>query len=106
MASSSKAAYNNLKFRSKRDCDPSRRDCSPVISSLSGAVQVVTINNPPVNFTVPDRSGGARLEVCRHGGLDQVLADIGEFAQEAPLFWKPSPLLVDLVARGADAPCF
>ncbi len=35
-------------------------------------------------------------------GLDRVLADIREFAREDPLFWTPSPLLVDLVARGAN----
>jgi 3-hydroxyacyl-CoA dehydrogenase len=31
-----------------------------------------------------------------------VLADIREFAKEDPIFWKPSPLLVELVAQGAD----
>jgi len=35
-------------------------------------------------------------------GLPQVLADIRAFAQEDPLFWRPSPLLVELVERGAD----
>jgi 3-hydroxyacyl-CoA dehydrogenase len=35
-------------------------------------------------------------------GLPKVLADIRSFAQQDPLFWKPSPLLVDLVERGAD----
>ncbi|KVF48292.1 MULTISPECIES: 3-hydroxyacyl-CoA dehydrogenase NAD-binding domain-containing protein [Burkholderia] len=35
-------------------------------------------------------------------GLANVLADIRTFAKDDPLFWKPSPLLVDLVARGAD----
>jgi len=34
--------------------------------------------------------------------LPQVLADIREFANEDPLFWQPSPLLVDLVERGAN----
>ncbi|MDN7673794.1 3-hydroxyacyl-CoA dehydrogenase NAD-binding domain-containing protein [Burkholderia oklahomensis] len=34
-------------------------------------------------------------------GLANVLADIRAFANEDPFFWKPSPLLVDLVARGA-----
>ena len=33
-------------------------------------------------------------------GLDRILADIREFAQEDPLFWQPSPLLVELVAQG------
>jgi 3-hydroxyacyl-CoA dehydrogenase len=31
-----------------------------------------------------------------------VLADIREFAEEDPLFWRPSPLLVDLVERGKN----
>ena len=35
-------------------------------------------------------------------GLAKVLADIREFAKEDPLFWQPSPLLVELVERGAD----
>jgi 3-hydroxyacyl-CoA dehydrogenase len=35
-------------------------------------------------------------------GLANVLADIREFAREDPLFWRPSPLLVELVERGAD----
>lgn len=35
-------------------------------------------------------------------GLPRVLADIREFAEEDPLFWQPSPLLVDLINRGAD----
>jgi 3-hydroxyacyl-CoA dehydrogenase len=35
-------------------------------------------------------------------GLPNVLADIREFAKEDPSFWKPSPLLVELVERGRD----
>ena len=35
-------------------------------------------------------------------GLKKILADIQEFAKEDPLFWKPSPLLIDLVQRGAN----
>ncbi len=35
-------------------------------------------------------------------GLPQVLADIHEFAKTDPQFWKPSPLLVQLVERGAS----
>ena len=34
-------------------------------------------------------------------GLPKLLADIHAFAREDPLFWTPSPLLVDLVERGA-----
>jgi 3-hydroxyacyl-CoA dehydrogenase len=35
-------------------------------------------------------------------GLPQLLADIRRYAEQDALFWKPSPLLVDLVHRGAD----
>ncbi len=35
-------------------------------------------------------------------GLPKILADLREFAEEDPLFWQPSPLLVELVERGAD----
>ncbi len=35
-------------------------------------------------------------------GLPKILADIREFAQEDPLFWKPAPLLEKLVAEGRD----
>ena len=35
-------------------------------------------------------------------GLDQVLADIRSFAQDDALFWQPSTLLEDLVARGKN----
>ena len=43
----------------------------------------------------------ARQSIIR-SGLPKVLADIREFAKEDPLFWQPSPLLVELVERGAD----
>ena len=33
-------------------------------------------------------------------GLGSILADIRAFAQEDPLFWQPSALLVKLVAEG------
>jgi 3-hydroxyacyl-CoA dehydrogenase len=35
-------------------------------------------------------------------GLPQVLADIQAFEKEDPLFWKPAPLLVKLVAEGKN----
>jgi 3-hydroxyacyl-CoA dehydrogenase len=35
-------------------------------------------------------------------GLPKILADIREFAKEDPLFWRASPLLIDLVERGAN----
>jgi 3-hydroxyacyl-CoA dehydrogenase len=33
-----------------------------------------------------------------------VPAEIREFAKEDPVFWQPSPLIVDLVERGATLP--
>ena len=35
-------------------------------------------------------------------GLEQILADIRSFEKEDPLFWKPSPLLIELVERQAS----
>ncbi|WP_312792628.1 3-hydroxyacyl-CoA dehydrogenase NAD-binding domain-containing protein [Diaphorobacter nitroreducens] len=35
-------------------------------------------------------------------GLDKVLADIRAFEKEDPLFWKPAPLLEQLVAEGRN----
>ncbi|WP_240202287.1 3-hydroxyacyl-CoA dehydrogenase, partial [Burkholderia sp. LMG 13014] len=48
------------------------------------------------------RYRGGPMHYADTVGLANVLADIRAFAKEDPLFWKPSPLLVDLVARGAD----
>jgi 3-hydroxyacyl-CoA dehydrogenase len=35
-------------------------------------------------------------------GLENILADIQEFAKQDPLFWQPSPLLVQLVKDGKN----
>ncbi len=48
------------------------------------------------------RQRGGPMKYADTVGLPQVLADIREFAKQDPLFWQPSPLLVDLVARGKD----
>jgi 3-hydroxyacyl-CoA dehydrogenase len=48
------------------------------------------------------RFRGGPMKYADRVGLPKVLADIREFAQEDPVFWKPSPLLVELVERGAD----
>ncbi len=52
-------------------------------------------------YGFPRHRGGPMYHADRVG-LPEVLADIRGFAQQDPLFWKPSPLLVDLVERGAD----
>ena len=43
---------------------------------------------------------GGPMKYADEVGLDKILADINTFAKEDPVFWKPSPLLVELVARG------
>ncbi|MBN3813777.1 3-hydroxyacyl-CoA dehydrogenase NAD-binding domain-containing protein, partial [Paraburkholderia sp. Ac-20347] len=48
------------------------------------------------------RYRGGPMQYADTVGLASVLADIREYAKEDPLFWKPSPLLVDLVERGAN----
>lgn len=48
------------------------------------------------------RYRGGPMHYADTVGLDTVLADIRAFAAEDPVFWKPSPLLVELVARGAN----
>ena len=48
------------------------------------------------------RHRGGPMKYADSVGLPKVLADIREFARQDPLFWQPSPLLVELVERGAD----
>ncbi|WP_454826013.1 3-hydroxyacyl-CoA dehydrogenase NAD-binding domain-containing protein [Paraburkholderia xenovorans] len=48
------------------------------------------------------RYRGGPMKYADMIGLPKILADIREFAKEEPLFWKASPLLVELVERGAD----
>ncbi|TDY23555.1 short chain enoyl-CoA hydratase /3-hydroxyacyl-CoA dehydrogenase [Paraburkholderia sp. BL6665CI2N2] len=48
------------------------------------------------------RYRGGPMKYADMVGLPTILADIREFAKQDPLFWKPSPLLVELVERGAD----
>lgn len=48
------------------------------------------------------RHRGGPMKYADMVGLPDVLADIRAFAAEDPLFWTPSPLLVELVERGAN----
>ncbi|CAH2893264.1 MAG: Enoyl-CoA hydratase (EC / Delta(3)-cis-delta(2)-trans-enoyl-CoA isomerase (EC / 3-hydroxyacyl-CoA dehydrogenase (EC / 3-hydroxybutyryl-CoA epimerase (EC [uncultured Paraburkholderia sp.] len=48
------------------------------------------------------RYRGGPMKYADMIGLRRILADIREFAKEDPLFWRASPLLIDLVERGAD----
>ncbi|MEM5383404.1 3-hydroxyacyl-CoA dehydrogenase NAD-binding domain-containing protein [Paraburkholderia phymatum] len=47
------------------------------------------------------RHRGGPMQYADTVGLAKVLADIREFAQEDPVFWQPSPLIVGLVEHGA-----
>ncbi|MBN3762066.1 3-hydroxyacyl-CoA dehydrogenase NAD-binding domain-containing protein [Burkholderia sp. Ac-20365] len=57
----------------------------------------VTLMN---GFGFPAYRGGP-MHYADTIGLATLLADIREFEKQDPLFWKPSPLLVELVERGA-----
>jgi len=48
------------------------------------------------------RYRGGPMKYADSVGLPKVLADIQEFAKEDPIFWQPSPLLVELVEKGQD----
>jgi len=48
------------------------------------------------------RYRGGPMKYADMIGLPRILADIREFAKEDALFWRASPLLIDLVERGAD----
>lgn len=48
------------------------------------------------------RYRGGPMKYADMVGLPAILADIRAFAAEDPLFWRPSPLLVELVERGAS----
>jgi 3-hydroxyacyl-CoA dehydrogenase len=48
------------------------------------------------------RHRGGPMNYADSVGLDQVLAEIHAYAEEDALFWKPSPLLEDLVASGKN----
>ena len=48
------------------------------------------------------RHRGGPMKWADMTGLDKVLADIQAFAKEDPLFWKPAPLLEQLVAEGRN----
>ena len=48
------------------------------------------------------RYRGGPMKYADMLGLPNVLAELERLQQEDPFFWRPSPLIVELVARGAD----
>ncbi|CAN7431477.1 3-hydroxyacyl-CoA dehydrogenase NAD-binding domain-containing protein [Trinickia sp. LjRoot230] len=47
------------------------------------------------------RYRGGPMHYADTVGLEQILADLRRFEAEDPLFWQPSPLIIELVLRGA-----
>ncbi|PRY04071.1 hypothetical protein [Paraburkholderia sp. BL25I1N1] len=58
-----------------------------VRGELRNRILVVTVDNPPVNAL------GVAVRCA--------LSDAIGAAEQDPVFWQPSPLIVDLVERGA-----
>jgi len=48
------------------------------------------------------RHRGGPMKYADRLGLPNVLAELERLSQEDAFFWRPSPLVVELVARGAD----
>ena len=48
------------------------------------------------------RFRGGPMKYADMIGLDRVLATVNKMAEQDPMFWVPSPLLVDLVAKGEN----
>jgi 3-hydroxyacyl-CoA dehydrogenase len=90
------------------DTDIMRRYMAAMINEGANVVHQKIASRPlDVDVTLVHGYGfprhrGGPMKYADMVGLPQILADIREFAREDPLFWQASPLLVDLVARGAD----
>ncbi|MBC7452782.1 MAG: enoyl-CoA hydratase/isomerase family protein [Massilia sp.] len=94
--------------RSFSDDDIMRRYMAAMINEGANVVhQGIALRPLDVDVTFVHGYGfprwrGGPMKYADSVGLAKVLADIGEFAKEDSLFWQPSPLLVELVERGAD----
>ncbi len=51
------------------------------------------------------RHRGGPMKYADMVGLEKILADIQAFAKQDPVFWQPSPLLVQLVKDGKNFDC-
>jgi 3-hydroxyacyl-CoA dehydrogenase len=97
-----------VKPRSFSDDEIVRRYMAAMINEGANVVhQKIALRPLDVDVTFVHGYGfpryrGGPMKYADMVGLPTILADIREFAQEDPLYWKPSPLLVELVERGAD----
>ena len=97
-----------ITVRSFTDDDIMRRYMAAMINEGANVVhQKIALRPLDVDVTFVHGYGfprfrGGPMHYADSVGLDQILADIEEFANDDPLFWQASPLLVELVARGAN----
>ncbi|MBD8655783.1 enoyl-CoA hydratase/isomerase family protein [Oxalobacteraceae sp. CFBP 13730] len=94
--------------RSFSDAEIVRRYLAAMINEGANVVhQKIALRPLDVDVTFVHGYGfpryrGGPMQYADTVGLPTILADIREFAQEDPLFWQPSPLLVELVDKGAN----
>ncbi|MEG2902549.1 MAG: 3-hydroxyacyl-CoA dehydrogenase NAD-binding domain-containing protein, partial [Massilia sp.] len=94
--------------RSFSDAEIVRRYLAAMINEGANVVhQKIALRPLDVDVTFVHGYGfpryrGGPMHYADTVGLPSILADIREFAQEDPLFWQPSPLLVELVEKGAN----
>jgi len=94
--------------RSFSDAEIVRRYLAAMINEGANVVhQKIALRPLDVDVTFVHGYGfpryrGGPMQYADTVGLPTILADIREFAKEDPLFWQPSPLLVELVDKGAS----
>lgn len=94
--------------RSFSDAEIVRRYLAAMINEGANVVhQKIALRPLDVDVTFVHGYGfpryrGGPMHYADTVGLPTILADIREFAREDPLFWQPSPLLVELVDKGAN----
>jgi 3-hydroxyacyl-CoA dehydrogenase len=94
--------------RSFSDAEIVRRYLAAMINEGANVVhQKIALRPLDVDVTFVHGYGfpryrGGPMHYADTVGLPTILADIREFAKEDPLFWQPSPLLVELVEKGAN----
>jgi len=94
--------------RSFSDAEIVRRYLAAMINEGANVVhQKIALRPLDVDVTFVHGYGfpryrGGPMQYADTVGLPTILADIREFAKEDPLFWQPSPLLVELVDKGAN----
>jgi len=94
--------------RSFSDAEIVRRYLAAMINEGANVVhQKIALRPLDVDVTFVHGYGfpryrGGPMHYADTVGLPTILADIREFAREDPLFWQASPLLVELVDKGAS----